>query len=48
MHRGQLPAHLVLSLGDGLTGATTLWIPMDRETAQKIQAAIAPLLKHEG
>jgi hypothetical protein len=47
MQRGQLPTHLVLSLGDHLTGASTLWIPMDRETAQLLARALAPLLNDD-
>ena len=40
LHQGRSPIHLMLVLA----GATTVWIPMDRDTARRLQAAIEPLL----
>jgi hypothetical protein len=40
LHCGRSPIHLVLVFD----GATTVWIPMNGDTARRIQAAIEPLL----
>ena len=40
LHHGPSPIHLVLLFA----GNTAVWIPMNGDTARRIQAAIAPLL----
>jgi hypothetical protein len=40
LRHGRSPIHLVLVLA----GGTTVWIPMNQDTARQIQAAIEPLL----